>query len=128
MVMRSIRRPTFASRVMMSSLGGIEGGSRTRPVIAILAHSPAPSTQFTAQSRSKRAGTSERSEPKGRMRFRIGVNGDIFGDGVNVAARLEGMVLHDHLHHRSDNALWIILVVDSCRWPISERFSMIGRS
>ena len=41
------------------------------------------------------------SEPEGRrMRFRIGVNvgdvmakeGDIFGDGVNVAARLEGLV------------------------------------
>jgi adenylate cyclase len=40
-------------------------------------------------------------EPEGRqMRFRIGVNvgdimvkeGDIFGDGVNVAARLEGLV------------------------------------
>jgi adenylate cyclase len=52
------------------------------------------------------------------MRFRIGVNvghvmvkeGDIFGDGVNVAARLEGVVkggeicvsrgVHDHLRHR----------------------------
>ncbi len=58
-------------------------------------------------------------EPKGRrMRFRIGVNvgdvmvkdDDIFGDGVNVAARLEGLVkggeicvsrgVHDHLRHR----------------------------
>ena len=58
-------------------------------------------------------------EPDGRqMRFRIGVNvgdvmvkeGDIFGDGVNVAARLEGLVkggeicvsrgVHDHLLHR----------------------------
>ncbi len=54
-----------------------------------------------------------------RMRFRIGINlgdvmvkeGDIFGDGVNVAARLEGLVrggeicisrgVHDHLRHRS---------------------------
>jgi adenylate cyclase len=53
-----------------------------------------------------------------QMRFRIGVNvgdvmvkkGDIFGDGVNVAARLEGLVeggeicvsrgVRDHLHHR----------------------------
>jgi adenylate cyclase len=53
-----------------------------------------------------------------RMRFRIGVNvgdvmvkdGDIFGDGVNVAARLEGLVnggeicvsrgVQDHLRHR----------------------------
>jgi len=53
-----------------------------------------------------------------RMRFRIGINvgdvmvkeGDIFGDGVNVAARLEGLVsggeicvsrgVHDHLRHR----------------------------
>lgn len=52
------------------------------------------------------------------MRFRIGINvgdimvkeGDIFGDGVNVAARLEGLVkggeicvsrgVHDHLRHR----------------------------
>src|SRR5580693_5529365 len=59
-------------------------------------------------------------EPEGRrMRFRIGVNvgdvmvkeGDIFGDGVNVAARLEGLVrggeicvsrgVHDHLRHRA---------------------------
>jgi adenylate cyclase len=58
-------------------------------------------------------------EPDGqRMLFRIGVNvgdvmfkeGDIFGDGVNVAARLEGLVkggeicvsrgVHDHLRHR----------------------------
>ncbi len=58
-------------------------------------------------------------EPEGRrMRFRIGVNvgdvmvknEDIFGDGVNVAARLEGLVkggeicvsrgVHDHLRHR----------------------------
>ena len=59
------------------------------------------------------------AEPEGeRMRFRIGVNvgdvmvkdDDIFGDGVNVAARLEGLVkggeicvsrgVHDHLRHR----------------------------
>ena len=58
------------------------------------------------------------NEPEGqRMRFRIGVNvgdvmfkeGDIFGDGVNVAARLEGLVkggeicvsrgVRDHLRH-----------------------------
>ena len=58
-------------------------------------------------------------EPEGRqMRFRIGVNvgdimakeGDIFGDGVNVTARLEGLVrggeicvsrgVRDHLRHR----------------------------
>lgn len=60
-------------------------------------------------------------QPKGReMHFRIGVNvgdvmvkeGDIFGDGVNVAARLEGLVeggeicvsrsVRDHLRHRGD--------------------------
>jgi adenylate cyclase len=60
------------------------------------------------------------TEPGARqMRFRIGINvgdvmvkdGDIFGDGVNVAARLEGLVrggeicisrgVHDHLHHRA---------------------------
>jgi adenylate cyclase len=53
-----------------------------------------------------------------QMRFRIGINvgdvmakeGDIFGDGVNVAARLEGLVkggeicvsrgVRDHLRHR----------------------------
>ena len=59
------------------------------------------------------------AEPETRqMRFRIGINlgdvmvkdGDIFGDGVNVAARLEGLVkggeicisrgVHDHLRHR----------------------------
>jgi class 3 adenylate cyclase len=59
------------------------------------------------------------SEPEARqMRFRIGINvgdvmvkeGDLFGDGVNVAARLEGLVrggeicvsrgVHDHLRHR----------------------------
>jgi adenylate cyclase len=58
-------------------------------------------------------------QPEGRqMRFRIGINvgdvmvkeGDIFGDGVNVAARLEGLVeggeicvsrgVRDHLRHR----------------------------
>jgi class 3 adenylate cyclase len=57
-----------------------------------------------------------------QMRFRIGVNvgdvmvkeGDIFGDGVNVAARLEGLVkgaeicvsrgVRDHLRHRSGMA------------------------
>jgi adenylate cyclase len=57
-----------------------------------------------------------------RMRFRIGVNigdvmdkeGDIFGDGVNVAARLEGLVkggeicvsrgVRDHLRHRDGMA------------------------
>ena len=55
-----------------------------------------------------------------RMRFRIGVNvgdvmvkdDDIFGDGVNVAARLEGLVkggeicvsrgVRDHLRHRGE--------------------------
>ena len=60
-------------------------------------------------------------EPEGRrMRFRIGVNvvdvmvkdDDIFGDGVNVAARLEGLVkggeicvsrgVRDHLRHHGD--------------------------
>ena len=59
------------------------------------------------------------SEPESRrMRFRIGLNvgdvmvkdDDIFGDGVNVAARLESLVkggeicvsrgVHDHLRHR----------------------------
>jgi adenylate cyclase len=59
-------------------------------------------------------------EPENRqMRFRIGVNvgdvmvkeGDIFGDGVNVAARLEALVkggeicvsrgVHDHLRHHA---------------------------
>ena len=63
--------------------------------------------------------TANEAEPEERrMRFRIGVNvgdvmfkeGDIFGDGVNVAARLEGLVkggeicvsrgVHDHLRHR----------------------------
>ena len=61
----------------------------------------------------------DEGEPEGRrMRFRIGINvgdvmakeGDIFGDGVNVAARLEGLVrggeicvsrgVRDHLRHR----------------------------
>jgi class 3 adenylate cyclase len=59
------------------------------------------------------------TEPKGRrMLFRIGVNvgdvmvkdGDLFGDGVNVTARLEGLIkggeicvsrgVRDHLRHR----------------------------
>src|SRR5580700_11908918 len=63
--------------------------------------------------------TANESEREGRrMRFRIGVNvgdvmvkdDDIFGDGVNVAARLEGPVkggeicvsrgVRDHLRHR----------------------------
>ena len=61
-----------------------------------------------------------RQEPEERMmRFRIGINvgdvmvkeGDIFGDGVNVAARLEDLIkggeicvsrgVRDHLRHRS---------------------------
>jgi len=61
----------------------------------------------------------DEGEPEGRrMRFRIGINigdvmvkdDDIFGDGVNVAARLEGLVkggeicvsrgVRDHLRHR----------------------------
>lgn len=60
----------------------------------------------------------EESEAR-KMRFRIGINvgdvmvkeGDIFGDGVNVATRLEGLVrggeicvsrgVRDHLRHRS---------------------------
>jgi adenylate cyclase len=60
----------------------------------------------------------DREPEERRMRFRIGVNvgdvmakdGDIFGDGVNVAARLEGLVrggeicvsrgVRDHLRHR----------------------------
>jgi adenylate cyclase len=64
-----------------------------------------------------RANEEEREARK--MRFRIGINvgdvmvkeGDIFGDGVNVAARLEGLVrggeicvsrgVRDHLRHRS---------------------------
>jgi adenylate cyclase len=62
--------------------------------------------------------TDEGEPEERRMRFRIGINvgdvmdkeGDIFGDGVNVAARLEGLVrggeicvsrgVHDHLRHR----------------------------
>jgi adenylate cyclase len=59
-------------------------------------------------------------DPEGRrMRFRIGVNvgdvmvkdGDLFGDGVNVAARLEGLIegggicvsrgVRDHLRHHT---------------------------
>jgi adenylate cyclase len=65
----------------------------------------------------QRANGDEPTEER-RMRFRIGVNvgdvmvkdDDIFGDGVNVAARLEGLVkggeicvsrgVHDHLRHR----------------------------
>jgi class 3 adenylate cyclase len=68
------------------------------------------------QSALQRANEDEPEER--RMRFRIGVNvgdimvkdDDIFGDGVNVAARLEGLVkggeicvsrgVHDHLRHR----------------------------
>ncbi|MBV9685635.1 MAG: adenylate/guanylate cyclase domain-containing protein [Alphaproteobacteria bacterium] len=66
----------------------------------------------------KLAQTNEAEPEERRMRFRIGINvgdimvkeGDIFGDGVNVAARLEGLVkggeicvsrgVHDHLRHR----------------------------
>jgi adenylate cyclase len=72
------------------------------------------------QSALERANESEPEER--RMRFRIGVNvgdvmfkdGDIFGDGVNVAARLEGLIsggeicvsrgVHDHLRHRAGMA------------------------
>jgi adenylate cyclase len=91
-------------------------GSRTPPGIACSPNSPASSMRLAARSRSKRRlkGRTKAS----RMRFRIGVNvgdvmakeGDIFGDGVNVAARLEGLVkgdeicvsrgVHDHLRHR----------------------------
>jgi class 3 adenylate cyclase len=67
----------------------------------------------------ERLAQANQAEPEARqMRFRIGINlgdvmvkeGDIFGDGVNVAARLEGLVkggeicisrgVHDHLRHR----------------------------
>jgi hypothetical protein len=59
------------------------------------------------------------AEPEAGMRFRIGINvgdvmvkdGDIFGDGVNVAARLESLAdgggicvsrgVRDHLRHRA---------------------------
>jgi adenylate cyclase len=61
-----------------------------------------------------------KSEATRPMRFRIGINvgdvmvkdGDIFGDGVNVAARLEGLAegggicvsrgVRDHLRHRTN--------------------------
>jgi adenylate cyclase len=67
--------------------------------------------------------SADEGEPEERrMRFRIGVNvgdvmvkdDDIFGDGVNVAARLEGLVkggeicvsrgVHDHVRHRGGMA------------------------
>jgi len=65
--------------------------------------------------------TADEDEPEARrMRFRIGVNvgdvmvkeGDLFGDGVNVAARFEGLInggeicvsrgVRDHLRHRGE--------------------------
>jgi adenylate cyclase len=64
------------------------------------------------------AAANEAQPDERRMQFRIGINvgdvmlkdGDVFGDGVNVAARLEGLVkggeicvsrgVRDHLRHR----------------------------
>jgi adenylate cyclase len=64
--------------------------------------------------------TADAADPDLPMRFRIGINvgdvmvkdGDIFGDGVNVAARLESLAegggicvsrgVHDHLRHRQN--------------------------
>ena len=69
------------------------------------------------QAAMEHANESEATRP---MRFRIGINvgdvmvkdGDIFGDGVNVAARLEGLAegggicvsrgVRDHLRHRTN--------------------------
>jgi class 3 adenylate cyclase len=65
------------------------------------------------------AAANEQDPEERRMRFRIGVNvgdvmvkdGDLFGDGVNVAARLEGLIegggicvsrgVRDHLRHHT---------------------------
>jgi len=68
------------------------------------------------------AAANEEDPENRRMRFRIGVNvgdvmvkdGDLFGDGVNVAARLEGLIegggicvsrgVRDHLRHHTNLA------------------------
>ena len=81
-----------------SSSPGIEVGSRTQPSIACSPNSRADAARFAIEIQAALQRANE-DEPEGRgMRFRIGVNvgdvmvkdGDIFGDGVNVAARLEG--------------------------------------
>ena len=80
---------------------GIVAASSRRPATACWSSSPAPSMQCAAPSRSSAAWPTQNADvPQDhRIEFRIGINvgdiiiddNDIFGDGVNIAARLEGI-------------------------------------
>ena len=81
--------------------GAITGASSSAPATAASSSFAASSTRFAARSNAKRHGRAQRRRARGPpIEFRIGIHlgdvveesdGDLMGDGVNIAARLEGI-------------------------------------